>query len=179
MSFSFNGTLRLGQNVSHPVDERIGIGFNYRLNKHFSFAPDVLYREARPTKNRKDYESRFRFAVIVENKWKHFSLNDRSQIEYRLRNSRSDAVYYKNRFRFDVPVTKNKVEFFYAICFQQKPYYDFHLDKWMRNEFFAGISKKFNKNFAADIFYLFVKDRNLPNTINGIGTSLRFKINKK
>ncbi len=175
MAVSINGTLRFGQNVSRPVDERIGLGFNYRLNKYISFAPDVFYRGTQPTKNRRDYESRFRFAVVLENKWKYFSLNDRNQIEYRLRNSRSDSVRYKNRLRLNIPVTKSKKEIFTPFV-SDEPYYDFQAHDWTRNEFFAGINKKFNKNFSADFFYLFVKDQSFPKTVNGIGIGLKFKV---
>ena len=178
MAVSINGTLRFGRNISRPVDERIGLGFNYRLNKYVSFAPDALYRGSQPFKGRRDFESRFRFAVILENKWKYFSLNDRNQIEYRLRNSRQDSVRYKNRLRFNVPVIKNKKEIF-APFISDEPYYDFQAHKFTRNEFFAGIGKKINKNLSADIFYLFVKDISLPKTINGIGLNLKFKIDRK
>ena len=178
MAVSVNGVLRLGQNVSRPIDERIGLGFNYRLNKNISFAPDFIYRVNQPTKNRNFYESRIRFAVVLENKWKKFSLNDRNQIEYRLRNSRNDSVRYKNRLRLNVPVTKNQKEIFTPFV-STEPHYDFQAKRWIRHEFFVGINEKFNKNFAADFFYMFINDRNLPNIINGIGVSLKFKIDRK
>ncbi len=121
---SLNGTMRFGRSALRPVDERIGVGFNYRLNKYVSFVPDYLYRGYQPYTSRKDFESRFRFAVVLENKWKYFSLNDRNQIEYRLRNSRQDSVCYKNRFRFNVPFIKNKKELFTQFV-SDEPYYDF------------------------------------------------------
>lgn len=52
-AFSINGTLRFRQNASRPVDERIGIGLNYRLNKYVSFAPDALYRGTQPGERQK------------------------------------------------------------------------------------------------------------------------------
>ncbi|CAN5705959.1 hypothetical protein BH18ACI1_BH18ACI1_08330 [soil metagenome] len=176
LTFSVNGTLRFGRNVSRPVDERIGFGFNYRLNKYISFVPDALYRGNQPFQGRKDFESRFRFAVNLENKWKKFSLVDRNQIEYRLRNSRKDSIRYKNRLRLNVPLVKNKKELFTPFV-SDEPYYDFQAHSWNRNEFFAGIGKRFNKNFSADIFYLFVKDTSFPKTVNGIGVNLKFKVN--
>lgn len=175
MTIILNGTLRFGRDASRPVDERVGIAFNYRLNKYVSLAPDALYRGFQPFQGNKGYESRFRFAVVLENKWKYFSLNDRNQIEYRLRNSRRDSVRYKNRLRFNVPVTKNKKEIFTPFV-SDEPYYDFQVRDFTRNEFFAGIGKKFSKNFSADFYYLFVKDQSLPKTINGIGIGLKFKV---
>lgn len=178
MAVSINGVVRIGRNASRPVDERIGLGFNYRLNKYVSFAPDFFYHITQPAKNRNNYETRFRFAVVLENKWKRFSLNDRNQIEYRLRNSICDSVRYKNRFRFNVPVTKGKKDFFTPFV-STEPHHDFQAKIWTRNEFFAGINKKFNKYFAADVFYLFIKDRSSPKIINGIGVGLKFKVDRK
>lgn len=174
-SFSINSILRFGSNVSRPVDERIGVGFNYRINKYLSLAPDILYRAAQPLKGRRDYETRFRFAVVLENKWKNFAITDRNQIEYRLRNSRPDSVRYKNRLRFNYPLIKAKKEIFTPFV-SDEPYYDFQVRAWTRNEFFVGGGKKFNNNFSSDIYYLFVKDRSFPKTINGIGVSLKFKV---
>lgn len=174
LSFSINGLLRFGRNVSRPVDERLGVGFNYRINKYVSLVPDIVYRGAQPFKGRRDYETRFRFAVVLENKWKNFSIADRNQIEYRLRNSRQDSIRYRNRLRFNYPLIKAKKEFFSPFV-SDEPFYDFQAKAWTRNEFFVGIGKKFTNNFAADIYYLFVKDRNFPKTTNGIGISLKFK----
>ncbi len=174
LSFSINGILRFGRNVSRPVDERIGVGFNYRINKYFSLAPDIFYRGTQPFKGRRDYETRFRFAVVLENKWKHFSIANRNQIEYRMRNSRQDSVRYRNRFRFNYSLIKAKTELFTPFI-SDEVFHDFQVKAWTRNEFFVGIGKKFNNNFSTDIYYLFAKDRSFPKTINGIGVSLKFK----
>ncbi len=177
-TLSIVGTLRFGRNAARPVDERIAVGLSYRLNKYISFVPDVLYRGYQPYRGRKEYESRFRFAVVLENKWKYFSLNDRNQIEYRLRNSRQNSVRYKNRLRLNVPVVKNKRNIFTPFV-SDEPYYDFQAHDLTRNELFAGIGKRFTKNFGADFFYLFVKDKGFPKTINGIGINLIFRIERK
>jgi hypothetical protein len=175
LSFSINGLLRFGRNVSRPVDERIGVGFNYRINRYISLVPDIVYRGTQPFKGRSDYETRFRFAVVLENKWKNFSIADRNQIEYRLRNSRQDSVRYRNRFRFNYPLIKAKKEFFTPFV-SDEVFYDFQVKAWTRNEFFVGIGKKFNNNFSTDIYYLFAKDISLPRTVNGIGVSLKLKV---
>ena len=176
LSFSINGTLRFGRNAAGFTDERIGVGINYRINKYISLAPDTFYRARQLSKGRKDYETRFRFAVVLENKWKNFSIADRNQIEYRLRNSRQDSVRYKNRFRFNYPLLKAKKELFTPFV-SDEVYYDFLAKAWTRSDLFVGIGKKFNNNFSTDIYYLLVKDKSLPHTINGIGVSLKFKVN--
>lgn len=175
LTFSINGTLRFGRNVSRPVDERIGFGFTYRLNKNISFTPDYFYRGYQPFRGRNDFESRVRFAVTLENKWKRFSIIDRNQIEYRNRNSRPNSVRYTNRLRFNYPILKNSKEVITPFV-STEPFYDFQINKWSRNQFFAGFAKKFNKNFAADFFYLLVNDRSNPKTINGFGVNLKFRI---
>jgi len=175
LSFSINGLLRFGRNVSRPVDERIGVGFNYRINKYVSLVPDIVYRGAQPFKGQRNYETRFRFAVILENKWKNFSIADRNQIEYRLRNSRQDSVRYRNRFRLNYPIIKAEKEFFTPFA-SNEVFHDFQAKAWTRNEFLAGIGKKFNNSFSTDIYYLFAKDRSLPRMVKGIGISLKFKV---
>jgi len=175
LTFSVNGTLRFGRDASRPVDERIGVSFNYRLNKYVSLSPETLYRGYQPFKGSKSFESQLRFSVILNKNWKRFSLNDRNQIEYRLRNSAKNSVRYKNRLRLNVPINRNGKEIFTPFV-SDEPYYDFQAKTWTRNELFAGFGKKFNKSFSADFFYLFVKDKGFPKTVNGIGVSFKFRI---
>lgn len=175
LSFSINSTFRFGDNTSRLIDKRIGVGINYRINNYISIAPDILYRAQNPTRSRKNYESRFRFAVIFAKKWKKISIEDRNQIEYRLRNSRQDTLRYRNRFRFNYSIVKDKKEIF-APFVSNEPHYEFQAGRFVQNQFFAGISKKFNKHFSSEIFYLFVKDVSSPKTVNGIGINLKFKV---
>lgn len=176
LSFSINSTFRFGNNISRLIDERIGLGINYRINNYISLAPDIVYRVQQPSKGRKNYESRFRFAISFDKKWKNISIDNRNQIEYRLRNSRQDSLRYRNRFRFNYSIVKDKKEIF-APFVSNEPQYEFQARRFIQNQFFAGISKKFNKNFSTEIFYLFVKDVSSPKTVNGIGINLKFKIN--
>lgn len=174
-TFALNGSLRLGRNVSRPVDERIGFSFSYRVNKFVSLSPGYLHRGYQPYKGRNDLESRYSFAVNVGNKWKKFSLNNRSQLEYRARNSRQDSAFFKNQLRFNYPLIKNKKEIL-TLFISTEPYYEFREKKIVRNELFAGFNKTFNKHFNADFFYLLGNDRSNPKTVNGIGVNLKFRI---
>src|ERR1700716_3768675 len=49
VDFILLGTLRLGRNLSRPVDERIGISFSYRPTKSITFAPSYLHIDRRPS----------------------------------------------------------------------------------------------------------------------------------
>lgn len=176
LSVFISGTLRMGQNVRHFVDERIGAGFEYKFNKNISYSSSYLYRAGQPLKNRKEYEHRVRFDLSLENKWKNFSLKDRNRVEYRIRHSRSDSVRYRNKIQLKIPVKKDGKELF-APFIADEPYYEFSVKKFTRNEFSAGISKKFSKNFSADFFYMLQNNRgNSFKYVNIGGVNLKFTV---
>lgn len=175
LSVFFNGNIRIGRNVSHFVDERIGGGFEYEFNKNVSYSTSYLYRAGQPFNGRKEYEHRIRFDLTFENKWKNFSIKDRNRIEYRIRHSRSDSVRYRNKFQFKVPVKKDGKEIF-APFVADEPYYDFSVKKFTRNEFSVGISKKFTDKFSADFFYMLQNNRGNSFKYVSIGV-INLKIN--
>jgi hypothetical protein len=176
LSLFFNGVLRFGDNVSRPVDERIGFGFDYKINKYLGFSPSYLYVAAQPVRGRREYESRLRFAVNLEKKFKKFSLRDRNLIEFRLRNSRSNSTRYRNKLQLNYPVLKAGKEYFTPFV-SDEVYYDFQARAWTRNDFSAGLSKKLNKNLSADFFYLLRNNRgNTLKYVNIFGVNLKIKI---
>ncbi|HEX8247250.1 MAG TPA: DUF2490 domain-containing protein [Pyrinomonadaceae bacterium] len=168
-------TLRFGRNYTRFVDERIGFGFDFKINKYLTLTPSYLYRAAQPYRNRKEFENRFRFAASLENKWTKFSARDRNLIEYRMRNSRADSTRYRNKLQFNFPFHKNKKEIF-APFVADEIFYDFRDKAWTRNELTLGISRKFTPAFAADFFYLNQRNRgNVLKNINAFGINLKFK----
>jgi len=170
------GVLRLGQNRLFPVDARLGAGFDLKLNKYWSFAPTYVYRRGEPVRNAKEFEHRLRFDLTVGHKWKNFSLKDRSRVEYRIRNNRSNSVRYRNKFTYAFPVRKEGKEIFSPFV-ADEVYYDITAKEFSTNEFSAGVSRKLSKNVSADIFYLRrdIKTGAIRH-INGIGTSLKIRI---
>jgi hypothetical protein len=46
--FVLIGTLRIGDNITKPVDERWGFRFNYALNKYITLQTSYFHRDARP-----------------------------------------------------------------------------------------------------------------------------------
>ena len=175
LTFLLNGTLRFGRSVSRPVDERIGFGFSYRLNKYVSLVPDYFYRAYQAFQSVNQLEHRVRFAVILSNKWKSFSLNHRQQIEHRFRHFQKNSTRLKSRLRFEYPFKRNEKEIFVPFA-SGETFYDFSVNKLTRGELLVGVARKFNKRLTVDFFYLFAKDRNFPKTINGIGTALKFNL---
>ncbi len=176
VSLIFYGTLRGGKNQKSLIDERVGVGFEFRLNRFLTFTPSVLYRAGQPSEGKKEYESRLRFDVGIEKKFKYFSIKDRNRIEHRFRNSTKDSTRYRNKFQLTIPVKNDKKEIF-APFVATEPFYEFQSKHWTRNELTIGIAKKFNPNFSAEFFYLLQNNRgNTLKYVNAIGINLKIKI---
>lgn len=170
------GVLRLGQNRLYPVDERIGGGFDLRINRFFTFSSGYLYRAAEPLRHRREYEHRIMFDLTAGNKWKNFSIKDRNRIEYRIRNSRPDSARYRNKFTFAFPVRREKKELF-SPFFADEVFYDFHENHWSMNEFSAGFTRKLSKTATADIYYLRRDTRSGQiRSVNNLGISLKIHL---
>lgn len=176
LSFFLNGNLRVGRNIRHLVDERIGFGFDYKHNKYVSFTPSYLFIAQQPTPGRKQYESRLRFSVNLGNSWKKFSLDDRNLVEYRFRNNSADSVRYRNRLRFFYPIKKDKKKLLVPFV-ANEVFYDFQAKTFSRNELSFGISRTLNSNLSADFFYLLQKNKSgSPKQLNVFGVNLKIKI---
>lgn len=176
LSFFLNGNLRIGQNIRHFTDERIGFGFTYKHNKYVSFTPSYIYIAQQPAPGRRLFESRLRFAVSVENRWKKFSIDDRNLVEYRFRNNTADSVRYRNKLRFVYPVKRNDKELFAPFA-ANEIYYDFRAKAFSRNEISLGITRKLNHNTSADFFYLWqVNKTGSPRKLNVVGVNLKIKV---
>ncbi len=176
LSVFLNGNLRIGSKVSRFADERIGFGFNYKHNKYLSFTPSYIYIAQQPTIGVKQYESRLRFAVNLENGWRKFSVDDKNLVEYRFRNNISNSVRYRNKLRFLYPIKKDKKEIFVPFA-ANEIYYDFQAKTFSRNEFSVGLIRKLNPNVTTEFFYLLRTNKSgSPKQINVFGVNLKIKI---
>jgi hypothetical protein len=178
VSLIFYTTLRTGENSKRFIDERIGAGFEFRVNKYLTLTPNVIYRAGQPVTGGREYETRLRFDVGLEKKFKYFSIKDRNRIEQRFRNSRVDSTRYRNKFQITVPVKRGDKELFAPFA-ATEPFYEFQSKHWSRNEFTVGISKKFNSAMTAEFFYLLQNNRgNTLRYVNVAGINLKFKIDR-
>lgn len=179
VDFVLLGTLRLGRNLTHTVDERIGIAFNIKpgkkLGKYLSFAPSYLHIGMQPTTGRFTSEERLSFPVTVRFEigggW---TVSDRNLFEHRHRRPQVDANRYRNRLQFEHPLKlgDQKLTFFTA----DEVFYDWSVNLWVRNRFTVGLSKKFNKHFTGDLYYLRQNDgRSRPGDLHVIGTTIRLR----
>ena len=175
--FDFNllGTLRIGRDFGRPVDERIGAGFTFRANKYLQVAPSYLHIGMQPFAGRRVWENRLSLPVQVVFKVGNFQLSDRNLFERRLRNSGARATRYRNRFMVQHPVGSKDWQL--SLYVADEVFYDWSVDRWVRNRFSAGLTKVFNKHFMQDIYYLRQNDGvSVPGDLNVLGTTLRFRL---
>ncbi|MDQ3634659.1 MAG: DUF2490 domain-containing protein [Acidobacteriota bacterium] len=173
----FMGTLRIGQDVRHFVSERIGVGFDVQLNKYFKLTPSYYYIAEQPTKNKKSIEHRIRLDFEGEKQWSKFSLSNRNRVEHRLRFGRDNSTRYRNKTKFKYPINNSDGEEIITPFVANEPYYDFSAKRWTRNEFSAGIGKKFTSKSSGEFYYLL--QNNIGNTlkrVNVFGVNLKFTI---
>lgn len=175
--FDFNilGTLRIGRDFSHPVDERIGAGFTFRWGSHVTISPNYLHIGMQPFPRRRVWENRLTLPVTLRFNAGEFRFSDRNQFERRLRNSGVNTSRYRNRFQVDHGVGDKDWQL--SLFIADEIFYDWAVDRWVRNRFSVGGSKVFNKHFTQDLYYLRQNDGvSIPGDLNVLGTTLRFRL---
>lgn len=175
VDFNIAGGLRIGRDISHPVDERVGVGFTFRFGKYLSVSPSFLGIGMQPFPRRRIWENRLSLPVTVRFNVEKFRLSDRNMVERRFRNSGLRSTRYRNRFQVEHPVGPDKLSL--SLFVADEVFYDWTVDRWVRNRFTIGASKVFNKHFTEEFYYLRQNDGvSIPGDLNVIGTSLRFRL---
>jgi len=175
IDFNILGTLRLGRDISHSVDERIGTGFTFRVGQHVQIAPNYLYIATQPIINRRAWESRLSLPVTLRFNVDKFRFSDRNMFERRIRNPGISSTRYRNRLLVEHPVGPSKWGL--SLFVGDEVFYDWSVDRWVRNRFAVGGTKVFNKHFTQDVYYLRQNDGvSIPGDLNVIGTILRIKL---
>jgi hypothetical protein len=166
------GVLRLGRDLSRPVDERGGAGVALKFNRYLTVTPTWLYVAQQPTAARKNAEHRLILNVTAKFSLGQLAFTDRNLIERRLRNTRADFTMYRNRLQLDHPVKLGRLAFRAFVA--DEVWYDALQNSWTRNRVSAGIIKQFSPRFAAEFFYLRQNDgRARPGDAHVIGTLFR------
>jgi hypothetical protein len=169
------GTLRIGRDFSHPVDERVGVGFTFRFGKYFTVSPNFLAIGMQPVPRRRVWENRLSLPVQLRFNAGDFRLSDRNLFERRLRNSGVKTNRYRNRFQIEHAIGPKDWQL--SLFVADEVFYDWAIDRWVRNRFTIGGSKVFDKHFTQDFYYLRQNDGvSIPGDLNVIGTSLRFRL---
>ena len=175
--FDFNifGTLRIGRDFNRPVDERVGVGFTFRANKYLQVAPSYLHIGMQPFAGRRVWENRLSFPVQVNFKVGDFQLSDRNLFERRFRNSGARSTRYRNRFVVQHPLGSKDWRLSWFVG--NEVFYDWTVDRWVRNRFMIGGTRVFNQHFTQDLYYLRQNDGvSVPGDLHVLGTILRFRL---
>ena len=176
-NFDFNllGTLRLGRDISRPVDERVGVGFTFRYGKYLTVSPNYSNISMQPFRGRIVWENRLTVPVTLRFTAGKFRLSERNQLERRYRNSGLKSWRYRNRFQVEHPVGSKKWAL--SLFAADEVFYDWIVERWVRNRFSIGAIKVFNKHYTQEFYYLRQNDGvSLPGDLNVIGTTLRFRL---
>jgi hypothetical protein len=174
VDLTFNGTLRIGRDVTHPVDERAGVGLSFKVGKYVTLAPNYTYIAAQPAAGRKSYESRLSFAATLRKQFEKLVISDRNTFERRMFNSKDDVTRYRNRLQFEYPV---KIKGFGLRLFaSDEVFYDWGADAWVRNRITAGGSRAINRRFTLELYYMRQNDgRSRPGDLHVIGSTYRIR----
>jgi hypothetical protein len=175
IDFTLGGTLRLGRDFSHPVDERVGAGFSFKFGKYVTVSPNYQHIGMQPFAGRRVWENRLSLPVQLRFEIGKFRLTDRNLFERRLRNSGLKTTRYRQRLQVEHPVGPKGLAL--SLFISDEVFYDWAVDRWVRNRFSVGGIKVFNKHFTQDFYYLRQNDSvSIPGDLNVIGTTLRFRL---
>jgi len=175
VDFVLLGTLRVGDNLTTPVDERLGVGFNYKLHPYITLNESVFGRTARPPHGRREHEMRLTLGATLQKPLGKFTLSDRNWFEKRWREPQVDSWRYRNRIRLEHPFQISKTKFNWFIS--DEVFYDWGVRDWVRNRAAVGASHAFNKQCTLELYYLRQNDgRSRPGDIHVIGSLWRIKL---
>ena len=170
---TFNGIFRLGRKDVDLVDRRMGVMFDFRVNKYLSVITGALYRKDEIVKNAPHTETRLDFGAILSKTWHDFLFRDRNMYEHRFRNGRSDTNLYRQRIQISHPV-KHAGKVLFSPFISEEGYYDLGARSWVQNEFYAGISRSINRMTSIDIAYL--HNASKPANVNGLSLNLKITL---
>jgi len=173
--FVLLGTVRIGDNVTSFVDERVGVRLNYAIQKYVTLQTLYFHRDAKPPNGRHEREERLTFGANFRIPMGKFTLNTRNWFERRWRHPQVNAWRYRNRIQLDHPFKIGTTKFNWLLS--DEFFYDWSLHAWPRNRAAAGISHTFNKHLTLEIYYMRQNDgRARPGDLNIIGTTWRVRL---
>ncbi|MBL8189422.1 MAG: DUF2490 domain-containing protein [Acidobacteria bacterium] len=174
------GVLRIGRDWARPVDERVGVGYAFKLNKYLTVMPTYVHVEYQPYPTRIIHEERLVLNITGKASLGKFTFTDRNLIERRVRPSVKDFTVYRNRLQIDHPAHLGKFAF--------KPYVAnevWHSSQtgangqfgWFRNRISVGIIKQLTEHLSGDFFVLYQSDGlSRPGNIPVVGTLFRYTL---
>jgi Protein of unknown function (DUF2490) len=169
------GVTRFGRDVSRPVNERIGGGVSFRVGKYLTLLPFYLHVALQPTKDNHSTEERINLEATVKVPAGRFTISDRNRIEFHIHRPPPNFTQYRNRLQIEHPLELGKAKFIGFVA--DEVFYDSIAAAWIRNRVFLGITRKVNKHFTLDLYYVRQNDsHSQPGDIHAVGTTLKFHL---
>lgn len=162
---------RFGENCSELYHQYSELGLSYQCSGWFDLG--LNYRQIYEKKgdawrqeNRPHINATFKWG------WSDFKFEDRSRLEYRIREGKDDIFRYRNKLTLKLPkVSRFKIQPYLA----EEPFYDFDAQEVNKNRVYMGVSFKAVKNLKAGLFYMFEanKKNHSWTNINVLGTTFK------
>jgi hypothetical protein len=169
--------LRIGRGWQRPVDERVGAGVAFKVNRFLTIMPTYLYVDQQPYAGLRISEHRAVLNATGKFKVGKLTITDRNLIEQRLRHAGPDFLVYRNRLQLDHPARLGAFKFkpFLAdeVWYSTQPL-PTGRPGWFRNRISAGIIKQLSERVNAEFFYLYQHDGvSRPGNVHAVGTLFR------
>jgi hypothetical protein len=146
------GTLHFGKNGSDLSEEQAGVGFNFTMNKYFSFGTAYRYAMAQPPGRSHTREHRFFLDFTGRAPLKDgFVLSDRNRFEFRRING-IESHRYRNKLQLERSFTiadRNVTPYLAGEVF-----YDDRFHIWNRTRIYAGVRVPLNQHLTLDPYFL-------------------------
>jgi len=169
------GYLHLGRKSERPVAEHVatGLGVSFRLGKHLTVFPFYTHFENQAAGAARSKEERLTIEATLKFPFRHLTLSDRNRFEYHWRTPPLNFIHYRNRMQLERSLNFWNLTGFVA----DEVFYDSHFDAWIRNRVYAGISKRVNRHFSFELYYLRQNDgHSRPGNLNVLGNTLKFRL---
>ena len=167
------GVVRVGRDVSRPVNERIGAGVSFKLTKYLTVFPFYLHVTAQPTSFNHSTEERINLEATVRFPLGKFVFSDRNRVELHFHSPLPNFTQYRNRMQLEHELGFGGLHGFLA----DEVFYDSIAAAWIRNRMYVGIIKKVNKHFTLEAYYVRQNDSHShPGDIHAIGSTFKLHL---
>ena len=167
------GLVRFGRNVGRPVNERIGAGVSFKAGKYLTVFPFYLHVASQPTSTNHSTEERITLEATAKFPLLSFTVSDRNRVEFHFHSPPPNFTQYRNRLQIEHPLKFRGLHLFLA----DEVFYDSVGAAWIRNRAYLGVSKKVNKHFSFDVYFMRQNDsHSRPGDLSAIGTSLKLRV---
>ena len=160
--------LHIGQDMTTPVEEQIGVGFSYSPNPFISFVP--FYRwianQSRPDDHTQESRPQLDVIFRIPLLWR-FDINDRNRCEFRWIDGQP-SQRYGNRMLLEHPLTVKgaKLTPFAGVEW----FYDTRFHIWNRTRYSAGVHLPINPHMEISPYFSRQNDsQSVPGHVNAAG----------